>query len=178
MCFETLYNRLSPTLKKIARSYNGRSHFIDGDDLYQEMSLHLWNNFRDGAPAELNDAYIIQSCKYHIFNYLRKNSQKAIILSLEETINEEGATLRDVLTLPEESLDDSVNRKMLFDEIRNNGFSKREKEVLTHLLAGLTVREIGKRLEISHVMVIKHKKNLIRKWQRKNRGYQNRQIFT
>ena len=90
MDFETLFKKTSPRLKRIARSYNGRSFFIDEWDLYQEMFIHLWNNFKDGAPAGMNEAYIVKGCEFHILNYIRKEREKATIVSLEEPLNEDG----------------------------------------------------------------------------------------
>ena len=78
----------------------------------------------------------------------------------------------------EEGVDRYLDRKITISDIKNNGFTKREKEVFSLLLEGYTVREAGDRLGISHVMVVKLKKNLIRKWQKENNGYQNRRIFT
>lgn len=167
MDFEILYTRLSPILQKIAKGYNGRSLFIDADDLYQEMSIYLWVNYKDGVPAHINDAYIANGCKLHICNYLRKNRTKATVLSLENPLDEDGSTIKDNLCAQTESLHRYLDRKMTFAEIRNNGFSRREKEVLSYLTKGFTVREIGARLGISHVMVLKYKKRIIKKWQRK-----------
>ena len=163
--FETLFETLAPVLKKIAKRYDGRGFFIDGDDLFQEMSVHLWDKFQKGAPAEINNSYIVRGCRFHILNYLRKKREKAVTLSLDVQINEEGNTLKDILPDTTEPVEVSVNRKLIIDEIKNNGFNKREKEVLLYLLEGFTMREIAERLDISHVMVIKYKKRLIKKWQ-------------
>lgn len=173
MDFETLYKRISPRLKRIAQSRNGHGFFIGKEDLYQEMCIYLWNNFKDGVPAGINDAYIIRGCEFHILNYLRKEKEKAIIFSLEEPVNDNGDTLKDILPNRNEPLDKHADKKMVFDYIKNNGFSKQEKEVFSLLSAGYTTREIGKKLGISHVMVVKCKKRIINKWQRKNNGYQN-----
>ena len=84
MDFQSLYTRLSPRLKRLARSYDRRSRCIDADDLYQEMSIYLWNNYKHGVPGHINDAYIVNGCKMYILNYLRKNSVKVSIFSLEQ----------------------------------------------------------------------------------------------
>ncbi|MCQ9208239.1 MAG: sigma-70 family RNA polymerase sigma factor [Omnitrophica bacterium] len=172
MDFETLYNRLAPILKKIATSYKARGAFIDQDDLYQEMTVHLWKRFGQGVPFGVNESYIIQGCKFHIFNYLRKNREKTVILSLERSRTQDGSKLEDVLSCQSEPLSRCLERKTVFEEIRNNGFTKREKEVLTYLVKGFTVREVGGKLGISHVMIVKYKNRIIKKWRRKNKGYQ------
>lgn len=169
MDFLLLYNRIAPRLRRIARSRNGHGFFIDEDDLYQEMCVHLWNKFRDGVPSGINDSYIIKGCEFHILNYMRTKREKAQIMSLEEPVNENGYMLKDVLPAVSESMDKYIDRKMTIDSIMNNGFTKREKDVFSLLLKGYTVREAGERLGISHVMVVKLKKRLIDKWQRKRK---------
>ena len=163
MEFEALYKRVSPRLKRIASFYGRRGYSFDKDDLYQEMAGHLWNNFKDGVPEGINDAYIIKGCEFHVLNYMRKQREKAYKISIEEPLNENGDTLRETLCDGAESIDKTVDKKMLVDHIMNNGFSKREKEVFRLLLDGYTVREAGERLGISHVMVVKLKNRLINK---------------
>ena len=161
MSFNELYERIYPRLKKISSFYNGRGYSFDGDDLYQEMAIHLWNNFKNGVPEGLNDTYIIKGCEFHILNYMRKQKEKVYKISMEEPINENGDTLKENLPSGAESLDRTVDKRMLVDYIMNNGFSKREKDVFELLLEGYTVREAGGKLGISHVMVVKLKNRLI-----------------
>jgi RNA polymerase sigma factor (sigma-70 family) len=161
MEFERLYDRISPRLKKIASFYGRRGYSFDRDDLYQEMTGHLWNKFKDGVPEEVNDTYIIKGCEFHILNYMRKEKEKIYRVSLEEPLNESGDTLRESLAGETESPDKTVDKKMLIDYIMNNGFSKREKEVFRLLLEGYTVRETGEKIGISHVMVVKLKNKIV-----------------
>lgn len=175
--FETLFETLAPALKKTAGRYNGRSFFIDKDDLYQEMSMYLWSNFKDGVPGEINNSYIVRGCQFHILNYLRKEREKIVMLSLDVQINEEGNTLKDILPDTREPVEVSVNRKLIIDEIKNNGFNKKEKEVLLYLLEGFTVREIAGKLGISHVMVVKYKQGIIRKWREKDKNLPPHQLL-
>jgi len=63
-----------------------------------------------------------------------------------------------------------IYSKMLIEKINNNGLTKREKEVFNLGLEGLTTREIGGRLGISHVMVVKLKGKIRDKCE-KYRGY-------
>jgi len=161
MRFEEFYERISPRLKRIAGFYNNRGNSFDKDDLFQEMASHLWNNFKEGIPEGLNDTYIIKGCEFHILNYMRKQKEKVYRVSMEEPINENGDTLREVLDNNAERLDRTVDKKMLIEHVMNNGFSKREKEVFELLLEGYTVREAGGKLGISHVMVVKLKNRLI-----------------
>ena len=169
MDFDTLFEKISPRLKRIARNHNNHGSFIDEDDLYQEMCIHLWIKFKDGVPDGINEAYIVRGCEFHILNYLRKEREKVTILSLEEPVNEDGGTLGDILPDTKELPDRYIDRRLTIEEIRGNGFTPREKEVFSLLLNGLTVREAGKELGISHVMVVKLKKRIIKKSQGRER---------
>lgn len=170
MDFETLLKKISPRLKRIAKSHSGHGFFIDEEDLYQEMCIHLWKNYKDGQPTGINKVYIVRGCEFHILNYLRKEREKARILSLEEPIDEDGNTLEDILPDTRESLDKFIDRDLTIEDIKNNCFTKREKEIFSLLLNGLTVREAGKELGISHVMVVKVKNRIIKKWQKKEKA--------
>jgi DNA-directed RNA polymerase specialized sigma subunit len=50
--------------------------------------------------------------------------------------------------------------KALYEKIMNNGLSTLEKDIVRYLYNGYTVREIGSILGLSHVMVVKHKKQI------------------
>ena len=63
-----------------------------------------------------------------------------------------------------EPLGKILDRHLVLEDIKNNGFTKREKEVFSLILGGYTVRETGKKLDISHVMVIKYKQRIMKKW--------------
>jgi len=168
MDFATLLKKISPILKIIAKSHNGHGFFIDEEDLYQEMCVHLWSSFGNGASGGINTSYIVKSCEFYLLNYLRKAREKARIVSLEEPINEDGDTLKDILPDRKEPLDKFVERNLIIKDIRNNRLTRREREVLSLLLKGLTVREAGKELGVSHVMVVKVKNRIIKKWQKNN----------
>ncbi len=167
MDFRALYDRISPRLKRIARHYRTRCSPLGEEDLYQEMCCYLWGHFRDSRGEGMSDYYIAKGCEFYLLNYMRVHREKVSLSRLEEPINERGDMLKDVLADSSEGIDRVVERKMVIDDIMNNGFTKREKEVFGLLLKGHTVREAGERLGISHVMVVKSKKNLIEKWQRK-----------
>ena len=167
MDFDTLLKKISPRLKWLTLSYNNRVRAFDGDDLYQEMCISLWSKFKDGVPEGLNEAYIVKGCRFHILNCLRKNRDKVILVSLEAPINDDGGRLEDVLSDTKESLDRRIERDLTVEEIKNNGFTPREKQVFSLSLEGYTVREVGKKLGISHVMVVKFRQRIIRKWQKK-----------
>jgi DNA-binding CsgD family transcriptional regulator len=80
-------------------------------------------------------------------------------------------TLKD--TIPFECVcpTDSMDSNISINEIKNKRLTDKERRVLDLLLKGNTVREIASILGISHVMVLKYKKNIIKK--AKERGYQD-----
>ena len=159
MLFNAVLQRISSRLKAIAHKYTGYCMFIDNDDLFQETSLHLWDRYQKGEIAGKNDAYLVQSCKFHILNYLRKNKPGVLLVSMDELMSDDGDTLKD--TIPDikaQPIASTVSDEMQVAEIRDSSASDKETTIMKLLEEGHTVREIGKKLGISHVMVIKYKK--------------------
>jgi len=168
MNFEDLIKRISPTLKKITYKLNGRFTFFNEEDLYQEALLHLWISFQEGKLEGKNTSYILQGCYFHLKNYLRKVKQSAIFVSIDSLSNEEDRDLEKSICLKDrEFCFDHLDINLLLMGIQNNGLTQREKEVLSLGLEGLTLREIGKKLGISHVRVIKIRKKIKEKIQEK-----------
>ena len=162
MNFDELYKKINPKLKRIAKKHNGHGLFIDEDDLYQEMCMYLLDHYKSGMPEDVNESYIAKGCEFHILNYIRKNRCKASIVSLEQPLNDNGDTAGDIITDTAKPADELLDKEIIVEEIRNNGFSKKEKAVFFLLAEGRTAREVGERLHISHVMVLKYKKKLIK----------------
>ncbi|MCX5703357.1 MAG: hypothetical protein NT066_02530, partial [Candidatus Omnitrophica bacterium] len=124
MPFESLIKRISPTLKRITYKLNGHFSFFNDEDLYQEALIHLWQDFREGKLDDKTDSYILQGCHFHLKNYIRKNYDKAKLLSLENMTNEEGETfgLDNILSLENpQSCFEFINSKMLIEKFNNNG---------------------------------------------------------
>ncbi|MDD5005395.1 MAG: sigma-70 family RNA polymerase sigma factor [Candidatus Omnitrophica bacterium] len=169
MDFKILLEKITPALKHIARKHLFRG-FYSEEDLYQEMCLYLWQHYGQGLPIGINEAYVIKGCEFHIQNFLRKGRPRVMLSSLDELITPEGLTLGDILEDKKEDFRSGVENKLTVDEIINLGLSDREKSVLFCLLKGQTVREAAKELGVSHVMILKYKKSIIKKWRK--RGYQ------
>lgn len=164
MSFEELVKKVSPTLKRITYKLNGHFSFFNDEDLYQEALVHLWLDFKDGKLQDKTDSYILQGCYFHLKNYLRKVRVKANLVSIESLVDDEGNTREDYLPAQEASFYfDYLDNKILVENILGNGLTAREKEVLSLCLEGLTVREIGKRLGISHVRIVKIRTSIKRK---------------
>ncbi|MCK9614199.1 MAG: sigma-70 family RNA polymerase sigma factor [Candidatus Omnitrophica bacterium] len=169
MDFRILLEKITPALKYIARKHLFYS-FYSEEDLYQEMCLYLWQHYGGGLPIGINEAYVIKGCEFHIQNFLRKGRPKAVTASLDEFITPGGLTFADILEDKRADFRLNIESKVTIDEIANIGLTDKEKSVLSYLLKGCTIREIAKELGVSHVMVLKHKKEIIKKWRKK--GYQ------
>ena len=158
MSFEELHQKLSPTIKRIAYRLNGHYRCFNHDDLYQEATIHLWSNFLKGKLSDKTDSYILQGCYFHLKNYIRKVNERSNIVSIDAALStNDEATLEDVLGQYWASPDcrDQLHNKFLAQSIRGNGFNPKEKRLLDYFSQGLTTRDIGKRMGISHVSVVK-----------------------
>ena len=165
MDFRILLEKITPALKAMARRHLFYSYYSE-EDLFQEMCLYLWQHYGHGLPIGINEAYVIKGCEFHIHNFLRKGRPKAMHSSLEELLSPDGLTLGDILEDKKGDFRSTIEEKLTIDEIIALGLSEKEKTVLSCLLKGNTAREIAGELEISHVMVLKHKKSIIKKWRR------------
>lgn len=167
MSFDQLLNKLSPTMHRIAfkvsKKFNSSMGFCGADDLYQEAAIFLWNSYNDGKLRDKTDSYMLQGCFFHLSNYMRTaQNKKNVFLSIDASINDDkDISLEEIL--PSSNKNDYINKldnKLLIDKIRNNGLTSKEKEVFNLSIEGLTLREIGRRMGISHVMVIKLRNNI------------------
>jgi len=166
MRFEALASHLSPTIKRIAYKLNGHFAAFNHDDLYQEALMHLWLEFKKGTLADKTDSYILQGCYFHLKNYIRTHCDKAPCVNLDSCKREDGEDfdLGEILSREEyPGTREEVYCRMLIEQIRNNGLTDREKDIFLLSLEGMTTREIGARLGISHVMVVKLKKSIQKK---------------
>ncbi len=163
MAFEELVKKISPILKRIAYKLNGHYSTFNHDDLYQEALLRLWLDFNQGKLADKTQSYILQGCYFHLKNYIRMHYDKSGVVSFDSLINNQDEDLRidEIISIIEPvSYFDKLNSELIIEAIRNNGLTLREKEVFNFSLEGLTTREIGNRLGISHVRVVKLKANI------------------
>lgn len=158
MGFEGLLKRLSPVLKRIAYKLSRRSAYFGHDDLYQEELLHLWQEFQRGTLGDKTDSYILQGCYFYLKNYIRKSANKAKLVSIESGSGEGNYALEEMLNTQDYNPRDyfqELNDKMLTDTISNNGLTVKEKYILSLCSQGLTTRQIGKDLGVSHVRIVK-----------------------
>lgn len=158
MSFEELRQKLSPTIKRIAYRLNGHYRSFNHDDLYQEATIHLWSSFMDGKLGDKTDSYILQGCYFHLKNYIRKVNERSNIVSIDAALNSDNElTMENVLGEYWACGDcrQDLHNKLLAQSIRDNGFNPREKRLLAYFSQGLTTRDIGKRMRVSHVSVVK-----------------------
>jgi len=177
MTFENLVDRLSPTLKRITYKLNGHFTYFDDDDLFQEALEHLWLDFKSGDVEDKTDSYVLQGCYFHLKNYIRKMMDKGSFSSLNAIMEDADAELENILVFDDPRFDEAVEASFIEESPAINSLSDREKEVMLLSMDGHTVREIGQKLGISHVMVIKIKKTIKNKCielrNKKTVGYQN-----
>ncbi len=166
MDFRILLEKITPALRFIARKHLLLC-FYDEEDLYQEMCLYLWQHYGHGLPIGINESYVIKGCEFHIQNFLRKGRPKVSLSSLDELISPEGLTLGDILEDKKEGFGSGMENRLSIDEIKNMRLTDKERSVLSYLLKGCTIREAAGQMGISHVMVLKHKKAIIKKWNKK-----------
>lgn len=159
MEFKVLIKRVSPKLKGIAYKLNGYVSFLSDEDFYQEAACYLWNEFKAGTLSDKTDSYILQGCYFHLRNYIRTLKDKRSLISLDDIAGDEGErSLKETLFLADErSLDyfDRLNDRLIVDAIRNNGLTSREKLILTYYSSGLNMRQVGSKLGVSHVSIVK-----------------------
>jgi RNA polymerase sigma-70 factor (ECF subfamily) len=147
MSFEELIKRISPKLKGIIYKVHRTSHPLSEDDLYQEAILQLWCDHQDGKLSDKTDSYILQSCYFYLKNHIRKAQDKTSLMSEE---------LLDIFSSQEEfAVEQGPDIDNLMEEVFENELTRKEKEIVFFYLQGWTTREIGERLGVSHVSVVK-----------------------
>ncbi|MBP7216475.1 MAG: sigma-70 family RNA polymerase sigma factor [Candidatus Omnitrophica bacterium] len=158
MTFEQLLKKLSPILKRIVFRLNVRGRYFNDDDLYQEAVVYLWRQYQVKALEDKTDSYILQGCYFFLKNYLRTHKNKAVVTSIEATCHEEGSLCNESIFFTDERSElfrDHLHSAMLAETIMNNGLTSREKLLLSFCADGLTTRQAGERLGVSHVRVVK-----------------------
>ncbi len=167
MSFEALIAKLSPTLKRITCKLDGHFTFMDDQDLFQEALIHLWSDFQLGKLDDKTDSYILQGCFFHLKNCIRKSQDSATMLSLNSIMEEDGPHLEEILIADNLASYDRVET-VLQIEAMGSGISQRERDVLFFCIEGMTMREIGKKMGISHVSVVKIRNKIRERYQKLN----------
>ena len=175
--FEDILRKFSPTLRGITHKLNGHFTFFDEDDLFQEAMEHLWIYYNQNKLCDKTESYVLQGCYFHLKNYIRKTIDKAKLVSLQK-LNEDGdSSIENFLGYEDHRIKDNAENISLSESEAVKRMSSRERVVLKLSMNGMTVREIGKKLGISHVMVVKIRKNMRKRlgrvFNKVETGYQN-----
>jgi RNA polymerase sigma factor (sigma-70 family) len=162
MDFEAFLKKLSPRLKAIAFKLNRGFSSLDEKDLFQEGVIFLWGHFQQGDFNDKTESYILQGCYFHLQNFIRLSKDRTNRVSIDareddNTCFEEQAVLME--NGRGEFLDE-LDSKLLAEIIRNNGLTDREKKLLPLFAQGMTTREIGARIGVSHVRIVRMKKEI------------------
>jgi RNA polymerase sigma factor (sigma-70 family) len=178
MSFDIVVKRISPTLQRITQKLNGHFTFMDHEDLFQEAVLRLWTDFQAGALNDKTDSYLLQGCYYHLKNYIRTVQDKAPLVSLSDMVDEEAVRLAEILEAEDVAPFDYVDGKMQVEALLESGLTPRERDVLALSMEGMTTREAGQKLGVSHVAVVKVRNKLKARYEQLNgkdlsAGYQN-----
>lgn len=166
MSFEHLLTRISPTLKRITHKLNGHHSFFDDEDLYQEALIHLWLHYKQGSLSDKTDSYILQGCYFHLRNHLRKVQDKMPVLSIHTGVGEDGTKLEDILTIDGTTAFDYLESQIDVEAQEAQCLTDREKTILSLIMEGMSMREVGSKLGISHVMVLKIRNKIKEKYLR------------
>ncbi len=173
MTFDNLVHRISPTLKRITRKLNGHYSFFNDEDLYQEALTHLWIDYKEGVLGDKTDSYILQGCYFHLRNYLRKTQDNVTLLSFNTPVGEDGMKLEDSMAVDHSLTFDQLESRLQIETAEKLYFTEREKEVLMCFLEGMSMREIGAKMGISHVMVLKIRNRIKEKYMQFTKEMQN-----
>lgn len=162
MNFEELIKNYKPKLKAIAHKLDGRYTSFNDEDLYQEALLFLWSKYKGNELWDKTDSYILQGCFFEMKNFIRTHFRgvDCSALSIYEKINDEGDMLLDTVSFKgKEEEQACLEFSALLSDMKVL-LNARQKKVFELISNGLTVREIAKILNVSHVMVIKIKKQI------------------
>ncbi len=168
-----IISRLTYQLKGIIRKLNIICHYIDSDDLFQEVLLYLWQQYKSGKLKDKNDSYILQGSYFYLKNYIRthiKSGHKETERIFDDTLLEKNQQKKEFGQIKGRDLFQGNLDEYLYYHEFNQALSTKEKTLLELRMRGLTNREIGRELGISHTMVSKIRKKMQKKYQSYNQG--------
>ena len=143
---------------------------MDDQDLFQEALIHLWSDFASGDLDDKTDSYILQGCYFHLKNYIRKTQDPATLLEPQPaSCEEEGRASKRCSIAEGLASYDEVEAILQIEAMTEGGITARGKRrSFSFCLEGMTTREIGKKLGISHVSVVKIRNKIKEKYERLN----------
>jgi len=128
------------------------------DDLLQEALIHLWTI--EARRPGFTRSWYLQSCKFHLRHYLAAGRSIDSMKRRDNQMHRESESDHDddiyeLIDSGETVLSAVCAREII--TLLSRQLMPHEKAVLECLADGLGPREIGRRLNISHTMVIKHR---------------------
>ena len=162
MVFEEWVNKINPKIKGIARRLDGKYTSFSEDDLYQQALMGLWQKYNNGELEDKTESYVVQGCSFEMRNYIRthfKGTDRRAV-STDVRVNDEGDTFVSFIADDKSGNQSaSCDAALKISEIKSR-LNERQRKILLMSGKGLTTREIGSRLGVSHVMVVRMKKNI------------------
>jgi len=131
-------------------------------DLMQEAKLHLWLTGHSRPGQTLS--WYLQSCRFHLQHFL--NSGRSIDSTKrwrDQSQSDESSDNENEIPQPSMDSGNSVVTWVSAREIialLKRHLSPQEQAVLDCLADGLGLREIGRQLDLSHTMVIRHRQKI------------------
>ncbi len=128
------------------------------DDLFQEALIHLW--VIEARRPGFTRSWYLQSCKFHLLHYLAAGRSIDSMKRREGRVHSEDQSEKESDFFELEDSGESVLSAVCARELismLSQELLPHERAVLHCLADGLGPREIGRRLNISHTMVIKHR---------------------
>lgn len=155
VCDPSMVNSLKALITRLTWNHSLQQ------DLLQEALIHLWliENQRSGQTT----SWYLQSCRFHLQHYLSsgrsldsgKRREQQVQFHTEPQEDDEDNSLFGIedLLLSEVSARDLIG-------LLSQHLSSHETAVLHCLTEGLGPREIGRRLNMSHTMALKHRSRI------------------
>ena len=147
-----------PLLRMIGRI---TPNFALRQDLLQEALIHLW--LTEARRPGQTKSWYLQSSKFHLQHYLASGRsvdcpKRARCHSHFEEDSEHHGDFPELADPGESVVSQVIARDII--SVLSSHLSPHENAVLECLADGQGLREIGRRLEMSHTMVIKHRSNI------------------
>src|SRR6266478_8626077 len=149
-----------PSMKDTLLRMTGRitPNFAFRQDLLQEALIHLWLT-ETRRPGQTRSWYL-QSSKFHLLHYLASgrsvdSTKRGRGHSHYEPDSEQPEEFPELVDPGDSVVSQVIVRDIVF--LLSSLLCPGGNAVLDCLADGLGVREIGRKLEMSHTMVIKHR---------------------
>jgi RNA polymerase sigma factor (sigma-70 family) len=155
MKFEQFIKEFTPKLKRLINKININPAFISKDDLYQEVIIHLFNQYNKGT-LEGNESYLLTKCFFFLKNYMRRPSWNYYFTKYDEELG-----------IDEKDIASNIEASLSVEEILNL-CSDKEKEILKLLMQGYSFREVASMYNVSHVTIYNMRDRIYSKYRRLN----------